>query len=189
MAKVLVVYATDYGSTKKMAEAVAEGAKLVDGAQVVIKTAEETTAEDFTSSDAIIMGSPVHMGTIDWRVKQLIDKVCGKLWMKDALSGKVGAVFATGSGYGNAGGGCELTMLSMLSNFAELGLVLVPLPKHTPGYHKGGIQWGAYGRSMSEKIEPTGVSVEQLEAAKHHGANVARVTLALGGPIKFARSK
>lgn len=187
MAKVLVVYATDYGSTKKMAEAVVEGAKLVDGAQVVIKTAEETTAEDFTSSDAIIMGSPVHMGTVDWRVKQLIDKVCGKLWMKDALSGKVGAVFATGSGYGGGGEGCELTMLSLLINFAELGMLIVPLPKHTPGYHKGGLHWGPFGRSMGEKLEQTGLPDACLEVARHHGANVARVALALGGSITFAK--
>lgn len=187
MAKVLIVYATDYGSTKKMAEIIGEGVGSVDGAEAIIKSAEETTTEDFTGNDAFIIGSPVHMGSPDWRIKQLIDKVCSGLWMKDMITGKVGAVFATGSGFGNAGGGCELTMLSLFSNFAELGLVMVPLPKNTPGYAKGGSQWGPYGRSMGENMEQTGLPDEHLQAARHHGANVARVTLALGGRLEFAK--
>jgi len=151
MANVLIVFATDWGSTKKMAEAVAAGVAMVEGAQAIIKPAEEATAEDVEASDALILGSPVHMGSMDWRVKRFIDDVCGKLWMADKVVGKAGAVFVTGSGYGNAGGGCELAMLAMMNNLAELGL-LVPLPKNTPGYPKGGLQWGPYGRSMTEEI-------------------------------------
>ena len=186
MTKVLIVYATDYGNTKKMAEAVASGVTSVPDVQVELKLAEEATADDLIASDALIVGTPVHMGSPDWRVKKFIDQVCSPLWVKDSLIGKVGAVFATGGGYGNAGGGCELTMLALLNNFAELGMVMVPLPKNTPGYYLGGLQWGPYGRSAGEKMEPTGVTEERLEAAKHHGANVARVTVALAGKQLFA---
>jgi NAD(P)H dehydrogenase (quinone) len=175
MVKTLIIYATDYGNTKKMAESVAAGAKSVDGAQVVVKTAEETTAEDLLSSNAIIFGSPVHMGSPDWRIKKFIDTVCSGLWMKDKLNGKIGGVFASGGGFGSAGGGCELTMLAMLNNCAELGLVMVPLPKNTPGYAVGGLQWGPYGRSAGVHMEQTGVSKESLEAAFHHGANITRL--------------
>lgn len=31
-----------------------------------------------------------------------------QLWLKDALIGKIGAVFVSGGGYGSAGGGAEL---------------------------------------------------------------------------------
>jgi NAD(P)H dehydrogenase (quinone) len=99
----------------------------------------------------------------------------------------VGAVFATGGGFGNAGGGAELTMLALLNNFAELGMVMVPLPKITPGYPMGGLQWGPYGRSAGEHMEQTGVTEERLEAAKYHGANVARVATALAGKELFAK--
>jgi len=85
------------------------------------------------ASDAVIVGSPVHMGSPDWCVKKFIDTVCSLLWMKDSLIGKVGAVFTSG-------GGCELPMLAMLNNFAELGMLMVPLPKNTPGYAVGGLQ-------------------------------------------------
>lgn len=179
MAKVLIVYATDWGSTKKMAEAVEAGVKSVPGAEAILKAAEDVKDTDLTAADAVIMGTPVHMGSPDWRIKKLIDTVFSGLWMKDAMVGKVGAVFATGAGYGNGGGGNELTMLSMLNNFAEQGMIIVPLPKSTPGYAKGGLQWGPYGRSMGENMEQTGLADERVVAAKNHGANVARAAAAI----------
>ena len=106
--------------------------------------------------------------------------------MKDSLIGKIGAVFATGGGYGNAGGGCELAMLALLSNFAELGMVIVPLPKNTPGYPVGGIQWGPYARSGAEDGKPIGLTPEKLVAAKYHGANVSRLAALLKGQDLFA---
>lgn len=187
MAKVLIVYATNYGNTKKMAEAIAEGAKSVNGTEVVIKEAEEAAAEDLTGADALIIGSPVHMGSPDWRVKKFIDTVCSRLWMIDALNGKIGGVFACGGGFGSAGGGCELTLLAMLSNLAELGFIIVPLPKNTPGYKFGGIQWGPYGRTMGVGMEQTGVQKESLEASFHHGANIARLAAAAKGHEIYAK--
>lgn len=189
MVKVLIIYATDYGNTKKMAESVASGAKTVPDAQVLIKIADEVTSDDVATCDALIVGTPVHMGSPDWRVKKMIDTVCSHLWMKDKLIGKVGGVFASGGGFGNAGGGCELAMLALLNNFAELGLIIVPLPKNSPGYRLGGLQWGPYARSMGVNMEQTGVSHESLEAAFHHGANVARVAKALKGTMLFARAE
>jgi NAD(P)H dehydrogenase (quinone) len=148
-----------------------------------VKTAEEATADDVTAADALVLGSPVHMGSMDWRVKGFIDKVCGGLWMQDKMTGKVGAVFVSGGGFGSAGGGCELTMLSMMTNLAELGLLLVPLPKSAAGYAKGGLHWGPYGRSMTEDMQPIegGVPDERTEAARNHGANVARVAALVHG--------
>ena len=188
MVNVLIVYASDWGSTKKMAETVAAGVETVEGAEATVKTAEEATADDVAASDALILGSPVHMGSMDWRVKRFIDHACSQLWMADKIVGKVGAVFVSGGGYGSAGGGCELAMLSMMNNLAELGLLLVPLPKNTPGYPKGGLQWGPYGRSMTEDLQPFdgGVPDERIKAARHHGANVARVAAAVKGTRLFA---
>lgn len=186
MTQVLIVYATQWGSTKKLAEAIAAGARDEEGTQVVVKEAEEASIEDVAACDALILGSPVHMGSMDWRVKKFIDDVCSKLWMKDQMNGKVGAVFATGGGYGSAGGGCELTLLSMMNNLVELGLIIIPLPKNTPGYADAGIQWGPYGRSMGRNMEQTGLSDEKLEAARHHGKHVARAANILKGQTIFS---
>jgi len=140
MSHITIIYESDYGNTQKMAEAIAEGAKSVPGTTVSLKQAEKVTADDMMKSDGVIIGTPVQMGSMDHRVKTFIDTVCGGLWMGNKMVGKVGAVFVTGSGYG--GGGAELTLLSLLNNLAELGMVIVPLPKNTNGYEYGGLQWG-----------------------------------------------
>lgn len=189
MAKVLIVYATDYGNTEKMAIALEKGVASVAGAVPTLKTTEDVSSDDFLTHDAIVFGSPVHMGSPDWRIKKVIDQICSKLWMKDLLIGKVGAVFVSGGGYGGAGGGCELTMLAMLNNFAELGLIMVPLPKNTPGFKAGGIQWGPYGKSLGPNMEQIGVQPEGLEAAMNHGVNIAQVTLAVAGKKLFGAGK
>ncbi len=185
MASVLVIYASDYENTKKMAETVADGARSVDDTKVTIKEAGDVSKDDMTGADAVIVGSPVHMGTPHWKVKKFIDEICSPLWMKDAMEGKVAAVFATGSGFGQAGGGAELTMVGMLNNFAELGMLMVPLPKSTDGYGEQGLQWGPYGRSMDVEFNPTGLSDDALKVARKHGANVARVVKQLGGAVTF----
>jgi len=184
MTKILIVYATDTGNTKKMAEAIAEGAQG-EGAQVDIRSAEEVTKEEVVACNALIVGSPVHMGSPDWRVKKFIDTICSRLWMKDALVGKVGGVFVCGGGFGSAGGGCEITLLALLNNLAELGMIMIPLPKNTPGYRSGGLQWGPYGRSQGINHEQLGVQPEALECARHHGAHIARAAEILKGQPIF----
>ena len=181
MTQVLVTYATDYGSTKAMAEAVGKGAQSVPETQVVLKEVTTVTPEELLAADAIIMGTPVHMAACDWRIKQFIDKVCGPCWMKDKAVGKVAGVFGTGAGYGQGGSGCELAMLSMLGNLAELGCIIVPLPKRTKGYSEGGLHWGPYGRSSDDALKSKPLNAGALQAAEAHGANIARVAKALQG--------
>lgn len=186
MTHVLIVYASQWGSTKKMAEAIAQGAQEEEGTTVVLKEAPEAGNEDVLKADALILGTPVHMGSMDWQVKKFIDEVCSKLWMENKLVGKVGGVFATGSGYGGGGGGCELTLLSMMNNLVELGLIIVPLPKNTPGYSTAGLQWGPYGRSMGPNMEQTGLGEEKLEAPRHHGKHIARCAKRIKGQKIFS---
>ena len=181
MAKVIIIYASDYGSTKKMAEAVAKGAEEVQGTEVTIKEATEVTADDLSDQDAFAIGSPVHMGSMDWRIKKMIDECFSRHWMSDTLVGKVGAVFVSGGGIGGAGEGCELTMLSMINNMVKLGMIFVSLPKNTENYIKGGLQWGPYGRSGDENGKPVGISDDVLVLCSRHGANIARVADALAG--------
>ena len=62
MSKVLIVYATDYGHTKTCAEAVAKGVESAGGTATV-KTAVDATADDIRDADALVLGSPSHMGS------------------------------------------------------------------------------------------------------------------------------
>ncbi len=188
MTRLLIVYATDHHSTEKMANAAADGARAVPDTEVVLKTADAVTPDDLTAADGILFGSPVHMGSMDARMKAMIDRTCGPLWFHNALVGKVGGVFASGGGLGNGGAGNELTMVSMLNNFAELGMVLVPLPLNTPGYNDAGTQWAPYGRAHNHDGKPVGLADAQLVSSHHHGANVARVAAALKGKELFAKA-
>lgn len=186
MTTLLVLYAGDYGNTEKMARAAAEAVNGLDNMNAVLKKNDEVTPEDMIAADGILAGTPVHMGSMDWQMKKVIDTTCSGLWMKDALVGKAAGVFATGGGFGSAGGGVELTLVSLLNNFAELGMVIVPLPKSTPNYQKGGLQWGPYGRTQNEASENIGMNEEVLELVKRHAVHVARVAEALKGKVIFS---
>lgn len=187
MPSILVVYATDYNNTKTAAEAFAEGARGVSGTTVTVKTAEEATWQDINAHDALVLGTPVHMGSADWRIKKFIDTQCSGVWMRDTGVGKVGAVFATGGGMGNSGAGAEVTLIGLINNLVELGMLVVPLPKCTPGYTKGALQWGPVSRSGDENSAPIGVKPEMLTVVRHHGANVARVAATVTGKSLFAK--
>ncbi len=170
---VLIAYHSDYGNTKKMAEAIAAGMKASQtDISVQLQSAEHCTLNDLTDADVIIFGTSVHMGSMAWPLKKLIDQA-GKLWMDGSLEGKVAGVFATGGGFGGAGGGVEQTMISLYSNFLEHGMLVIGFPKSLPGYADGGLQWGPYGRSGNHQGMPSQVSDASLVAARSYGAHLA----------------
>jgi len=172
---ILIAYHSDYGNTKKMAEAIAAGIKGGNpAAKPLLKLAEQTTQEDLLDADVIFFGTPVHMGSMAWPMKKLIDEA-GKLWMEGALEGKVGGVFVTGGGFGSAGGGVESTMISLHAHFLEQGMIVIGFPKHLPGYADGGLHWGAYCRSGNHEGMPAGISDAALVAARGYGAHVVEM--------------
>lgn len=185
MAEVLIVYTSLFGNTEKLAHSVAEGAGSVEGTIVTTRIADEATIEDTRRCDALILGSPVHMGMLDWRIKKFIDSSVYQLWLVDGLIGKVAGCFATGGGYGNAGSGVELTQIAMLGSLAECGMILVPFPKSAPGSEVSGSRWGPYARSGGSRMEPIGITDEMLEGGRQYGALVARVTAVLAGKDLF----
>jgi NAD(P)H dehydrogenase (quinone) len=184
--RVIVVYASTWGNTRRMAESVTEGAASVPNTEVVLKEADDAMREDGLAADALIVGSPVRHRSADARVKAFVERVLETLWLSDRMIGKVGAVFTVGGGYGDAGAGCELTQLGLLAAMAANGMLVVPLPKTTPGFGAAGTHWGPHGRSGGPAMEPVGVTDAMLLAAYHHGANVARVAACVRGKDLFA---
>lgn len=173
--RVLVVYATNYGHTERAACAVSEGARSVEDVECCAVEARECDLETLERSDALVLGTPVHMGSVHWAVKKFIGEVLGRAWTRDRFIGRVGAVFATGGGRGGAGGGCELAMLSLLSSLAELGALLVPLPRNTEAFDAGALHWGPYVRSGSHDGRARELTSDEERVLRAHGANVARV--------------
>ncbi|MBD2535124.1 hypothetical protein H6G97_39230 [Nostoc flagelliforme FACHB-838] len=187
MTNILVVYTSTMGNTRKMAEAVADGSRSVEGVEVVLREATEATQGEVRECDGLLLGTPMRHRSADARVKKFIEDTIEVLWLRDELVGKVGGVFSVGGGYGDAGAGVEIAQLGLLAAMAGAGMILVSLPKTTPGAGVAGSHWGAHGRSGGPNMEPQGVTVEMLHCAYHHGANVARVAVALQGKELMAR--
>lgn len=187
MISVLVVFVSSFGNTERMAEAVVSGASSVPDCETIVKRPEQATLDDARMAHAIIIGSPLRHRSADARIKQFIENVFERLWLTDDLVGKVGGVFTVGGGYGDCGAGVEIAQLGMLAAMAASGLILVPFPKTTPGADVAGSHWGVHGRSGGPEMEPVGISARMLEAGFHHGANVARIAVAVKGKDLLAR--
>ena len=74
MAKILIVYHSQTGNTEKMAEAVAEGARTVEGVEVFLKKAVDTTLEDLFAADGLALGTPENFGYMSGMLKDFFDR-------------------------------------------------------------------------------------------------------------------
>jgi multimeric flavodoxin WrbA len=74
MAKILIVYHSQTGKTEKMAQAVAEGAKSIEGVDVVLKKATDATLEDLLTADGLALGTPENFGYMSGMVKDFFDR-------------------------------------------------------------------------------------------------------------------
>ena len=81
MVKVFVVYDTKYGNTKLVAEKIVEGMRKVEGIETAIADVKEVNFEEVASSDAVLIGSPNHVGRPARGIETFIDKL-GKLDLK-----------------------------------------------------------------------------------------------------------
>jgi NAD(P)H dehydrogenase (quinone) len=162
--EVLVAYYSRSGNTEKMAEAVAAGARTVEGAHVSLKRVGEVTADELYASDAIIVGSPVYWSNMAGEVKTFFDNWQFKfgVFPDFKMKNKVGAAFATG---GQISSGKEVTMLSMLA--AMLGNYMIVV--------SGG---GAFGASATTEGDSPGIDEQELTNARALGMRVAEVAQA-----------
>src|SRR3989337_1627067 len=88
--KVLVVYESKYGNTKRVAETILEGMKQVEVIETTLSEVKEADFDTIPEYDMILLGSPNHIGGPTRSLKKFIDDL-GKL----DLHGKLAAVFDT----------------------------------------------------------------------------------------------
>ncbi len=196
--KVLVAYYSLYGHIHRMAQAVAEGAGEVKGAEVKIRRVPETLSEDvlqkmgaleiqkslsgvpvcvvedLTAADAIIFGTPTRFGNMCGQMRQFLDAT-GGLWAKGALVGKVGSVFSSSN---TQHGGQESTILSFHITLLHQGMIIVGLPYTFVGQMRmdeitGGSPYGAstIAGSNGERMP----SENELKAGRFQGKHVAEI--------------
>jgi NAD(P)H dehydrogenase (quinone) len=169
--RILVVVASQTGRTWQLGEAFAEGARAA-GAEVELVHAGDATPAQVLAADALALGSGVHMAGVESSMRAFFERLA-PLWLSGALIGKVGAAFAS-AGNGARGGG-ELTLISLLANLAEHGMLLVPMHNRLPSYLEAGCHWGPLAWT-NPRGGTAGPTPAHLEAARAHGAHVAEVT-------------
>jgi NAD(P)H dehydrogenase (quinone) len=193
-----IVFYSMYGHIHTMAEAVAEGVRSVDGCTVELLQVPElipaevleqygakgarqafshiptATVDGLVSADAIIFGTPTRFGNMAAQMRNFLDQT-GGLWMKGALVGKVGSVFASTA---TQHGGQETTITSFHSTLLHLGMIIVGVPYAEQRLLNmneitGGTPYGATtlaGPDGSRKP-----SENELAIARYQGAHVAGI--------------
>lgn len=200
MTKVLVLYYSSYGHIETMANAVAEGARAVPGTEVSVKRVPElvpadvaknagmkvdqaapvATPQELAEYDAIIVGTPTRYGRMASQMANFWDQT-GGLWMKGALVGKVGSVFASTA---SQHGGQESTILSTHTMLLHHGMVIVGLPYAFQGQLgvdevKGGTPYGA--TTIADGDGSRQPSATELAGARFQGEHVAKIAAKLKG--------
>jgi len=127
--KILVMYYSKTGNTKKLAEAVAKGVQKIKDVNCILKPVSEVTEKDFLSADGIIAGSPVYFGTMVSEMKEIFDKFVG---IRRKMEDKIGAAFATS---GDDTGGKETTLMSIIQAMLIYGMIIVGDPMDATGHY------------------------------------------------------
>lgn len=129
MTQILVLYYSRSGNTKKLAEAITRGASEVEEVHVSMKSTKDVTKNDFIESDGIIAGSPVYFGTMAAELKVVFDQFIG---VRRQMENKIGAAFATS---GDASGGKETTIFSIIQAMLIYGMIITGDPMHATGHY------------------------------------------------------
>ncbi len=200
MPRILVLYHSTYGHIETMAEAVAEGARSIEGAVVDIKRVPElvpdelakasgykldqaapiATVADLETYDAVIVGAGTRYGTASSQMRNFWDQ-SGGVWMKGALVGKVGSVFTSTA---TQHGGQETTLIGLIQTLLHHGMLIAGLPYAWAGQSRidevtGGSPYGATTITGGDGSRQP--SANELEGARWQGRYVAETAKKLFG--------
>ncbi|MDP1778188.1 MAG: NAD(P)H:quinone oxidoreductase [Brevundimonas sp.] len=192
MPRILVLYHSTYGHVEAMAEAIAEGARSVEGAVVDIRRVPELVPEELAKQsgykldqaapiakidelgdyDAVIVGAGTRYGTAASQMRNFLDQT-GGLWMKGGLVGKVGSAFTSTA---TQHGGQETTLIGLIQTLLHHGMIIAGLPYAWAGQQRmdeitGGSPYGATTITGGDGSRMP--SENELEGARWQGRYVA----------------
>lgn len=202
--KVKVIFYSMYGHIYRMAEAIAQGAREVQGADVELLQVPELIPDvaleksgakkarqafvhisvakpgDLADADAIIFGIPTRFGNMCAQMRNFLDQT-GDLWAQNALVGRVGSVFTSTA---TQHGGQETTIISSYITLLHHGMVIVGLPysetrQTTLDEISGGSPYGA--STITGGDGSRWPSENELAMARFQGRHVATITKKLVG--------
>lgn len=202
MTIIKIVFYSMYGHVYKLAEAIAEGARSVEGCRAELLQVPElmsdevleqhgakaaragfahiptATVEALADADGLIFGTPTRFGNMAAQMRNFLDQT-GGLWMKGALVGKVGSVFASTA---TQHGGQETTITSFHSTLLHHGMIIVGVPYAEQRLLNmteisGGTPYGATTLAGGDGSRQP--SENELAIARFQGAHVAKITARL----------
>lgn len=171
MSEILVLYYSQGGAMREMAQLIARGIESVNGAKARIRTVPKVSANceatepdipnsgdpyvelsDLQECIGLAMGSPGYFGNMAAPMKYFLDGTTG-LWLKGALIGKPACVFTS---TGSMHGGNETMLITMMLPLIHHGMLMVGLPYSEPelsNTQSGGTPYGAshIGGAMDDK--------------------------------------
>ncbi|MDR3436272.1 flavodoxin family protein [Telmatospirillum sp.] len=174
----VVVYHSGYGHTRRMAEAVAEGAE----ATLVEIDPEGNIADDAWEmlgvADAILLGSPTYMGGPSWQFKKFAD-ASSKSWFEGIWQNKIFGGFTNSASIN----GDKLNTLEYFFLLAgQHGGVWVSMdikPANRKDSKRDDLnRMGSYIAPMAQTpadASPEEMSPGDLETARRYGARVAMI--------------
>lgn len=191
---VLVLYYSQYGTTKELAYAIAQGiedAGMTARIRTVPTVAAETTEikpsipdegdlyctmDDLKNCSGLALGSPTHFGNMAGAMKHFWDSTV-TLWLAGNLQNKPACVFTS---TGSMHGGQETTLLTMMMPLMHHGMMILGLPYSNPelgNTNRGGTPYGATHVSGVAHDEP--VTQDERTLAIAQGKRLAIATKAL----------
>ena len=161
MHEILILYYSQTGAVKQMAQLIARGIEKVPGMGARLRTVPKVSTvtqatapavpdagapyaeySDLEQCVGLALGSPTRFGSMAAPLKYFIDGT-GGLWLKGVLSGKPAAVFTSTA---SMHGGQESTLLSMMLPLIHHGMLIVGVPYTEPelmSTRGGGTPYGA----------------------------------------------
>lgn len=182
---IIVVYHSGFGHTKKVAEAVGQGAAGIAGTSVQVLSVDTFTEQNWTSldeADAIIFGAPTYMGGVSAQFKTFVDAASAR-WMKQSWKNKIAAGFTNS---GNLAGDNLSTLTQLVLNAMQHSMIWVGtgvMPPSGKGLQGAGPEdlnrvgsfLGVATQSANDSPSVTPPAGD-LETARLLGARVANIT-------------
>lgn len=144
MAKVLIVYTTRSGETKRIAELIAEGVRLSAMEANVVNVNDIKSEKDLQGYDGFVFGSATYHGDMMQKMKTMLF-----MGEKAGLEGKAGGSFGAFGWSGEA----PDRIFDTMRNIFKMDMVSSSLRLKSSSLG-GGIQMAqAYGQEIAKKLE------------------------------------
>ena len=152
--KIAIVYHSESGNTEKVAQTIAEGAKVRDDIKVKPMSITEVDEAFIAEAKAVILGCPTYGGTYSWQMKKWLDT--GKIKLAD----KLGSVFATGN---HIGGSIDVAQLAMFQQMLVKGMLVYASggAKGAPVIHYGAVVIKDGDEAQKERARALGKRVAE----------------------------